>query len=46
MGLLCVIISKSTFKHSCSSQLFQTFINVDCDLVVVLVGFVPQSKDL
>jgi hypothetical protein len=46
MDILCVIISKSTFEHSCSAKLLQTFINVDRDLVVVLVGLVPQSKDL
>lgn len=44
--LLSVIIAQTKFKDSLSTKLGQSLVKVDADLVVVLVCFISQTKNL
>lgn len=45
-NLLSVIIAQTKFKDSLSTKLGQSLVKVDADLVVVLVCFISQTKNL
>ena len=45
-NLLSIVIAEPKLEYSRSTELFESVINVDCDLVVMFVSFVTKSENL
>lgn len=44
--LLRIIIAETQLEHSRCAELFQSFVDINCNLVVVLISLIAQSENL